>query len=342
MLHVDKNAALIAGLYLALATAWIVGSDALVGALAGNDPVALQKWQTAKGVAFVMAMAAGIYALAAWALKRQRRQVEEIRSMEEMLQVSQRLEALGTLAATVVHDFNNVIAVIRGSTDLAKLEGYDSQKMPKRMATIEQSTEKANAIVQQLSHFMRHTPQVRRPGDLGDVLRRFEGMLRQAVGSRVQMSVEINSGLRPVELDRGQVEQILLNLAVNARDAMEASPRRELRFVVEGRRLKEHCSTFQALPVEGDYVVLAVSDTGSGIPADDLVRIFSPFFTTKPEGRGTGLGLASVMRLMQQHRGWVEVESTVGQGTVFHLYFPVCAEPARASASAGVGVAASH
>lgn len=284
MLHVHRKAAYSAGLYLVVATAWIVGSDALVASLAGSDPLALQKWQTAKGVGFVVAMATGIYLLTAWTLKRQRSQAEEIRRMEEMLQVSQRLEALGTLAATVVHDFNNVIAVIRGSTDLARLQGYDSQKMPRRLATIEQSIEKANAIVQQLSHFMRHTLQVRLPGDLGDVVRRFEGMLRQAVGSRVQMSVEIPPALRPVELDRGQVEQILLNLAVNARDAMEGSPRRVLRFVIENRRLNSHRSAFQTVPVEGDYAVLSVSDSGCGIAADDLVRVFSPFSPRSPKG----------------------------------------------------------
>ena len=133
MLPFDKHAALIAGVYLSVAMAWIIGSDALVAALSGSDPGTLQKWQTAKGIGFVVTMAGGIYFGTAWVMARQRRQLEELRRLEEMLQVSQRLEALGTLAATVVHDFNNVIGVIRGATDLARIEHYDPAKMPRRM-----------------------------------------------------------------------------------------------------------------------------------------------------------------------------------------------------------------
>lgn len=332
---IQKNAALVAGCSLVIGASWIVGSDALVAFVAGGDLELVQRLQTIKGIVFVVAMTATLYACAAWVFARERHQTEEIRRMEEMLQVSQRLEALGTLAATVVHDFNNVIAVIRGSADLAKLDGYLPEKMPKRLAAIEQAVGKAGAIVQQLSHFMRHAPQLRQPDDLGAVMVGVEGLLRQAVSSRVSLTIKVPPGLPRVDLDRGQVEQILLNLAINARDAMEHSVKRELVLSLEQRRLRHHRSLFLPQPANGDFLVLTVSDTGGGIPPDHLVRVFSPFFTTKPEGRGTGLGLASVLRLTQQHQGWVEVDSVVGKGTRFQLYFPVCPQPAKEASGAG-------
>lgn len=333
MLFPQKNAALVAGCSFVLGVAWILGSDALVNALAGGDSALVQRLQTTKGLAFVVLMALALYAFASWVFAREREQAEEIRRMEEMLQVSQRLEALGTLAATVAHDFNNVIAVMRGAAELAKLEHYEPEKMPKRFGAIEQAIGKAGAIVQQLAHFMRHAPAQRRPADLGAVILGVEGLLRQAAGGRVNVSFTVPTGLRSAEIDSGQIEQILLNLTVNARDAMEHSVRRELRFDLAERTLRRHRSVYRPEPASGDYLVLTVADTGCGIPSDHLVRIFSPFFTTKPEGRGTGLGLASVLRLMQQHQGWVEVDSAVSRGTRFRLYFPICTSPKPADAT---------
>ncbi len=321
----QKNAAMVAGCSFVLGLGWILGSDALVNALAGGDAALVQKLQTMKGITFVILMAGALYVFAAWVFARERAQAEEIQRMEEMLQVSQRLEALGTLSATVVHDFNNVIAVMRGAADLAKLEHYDPAKMPRRFAAIEDAIAKAGAIVQQLSHFMRHAPAQRRPQDLGTVILGVEGLLRQAVGGRVHVTFRVPKGLRSAEIDTGQVEQILLNLAVNARDAMEQSTRRELVFCLAESTLLRYRSVFRAEPTTGTFLLLSVEDTGCGIPPEQQVRIFSPFFTTKPEGRGTGLGLASVLRLMQQHGGWVEVDSAPGRGACFRLYFPTCA-----------------
>lgn len=324
----DKNALVVAGIYLGVTTVWIIGSDALVEAMAGGDLVVVQRLQMMKGIGFMVATALGLYALVATSLARQRRQAEELRRVEELLSVSQRLEALGTLSATVVHDFNNIITVIRGMSDLARMDGYDPAKMPLRMREIEKATDQANHIVKQLTHVMHHAPQAFAPGDVSAVIVGFEAMLRQALGRRVTLRIELPTEAPPVvDHDRCKVEQILLNLAVNARDAMEGGETCELTISARARTLRDHVSAFRSSPVSGAFFVISVADTGCGIPAENLERIFSPFFTTKPEGKGTGLGLASVRRLMEQHHGWVEAESTPNVGTRFHLYFPAAVPP---------------
>jgi len=329
----DKNALLVAVIYLGVSTAWIIGSDALVEVLAGGDLTTVHRLQMTKGIGFMVATAVGLYALVAASLARQRRQAEEMLRMEEMLSVSQRLEALGTLAATVVHDFNNVLTVIRGMTDLAALDGYDPAKVPGRIREIEKAADQATHIVKQLTHFMHNAPEAFAPGDVTAVVAGFEPMLRQALGRRVALQIVLASEPCPaVDHDRGKVEQILLNLAVNARDAMDDCEQRELTLSVGVRTLIGHVSAFHPEPISGTFVVLTVADTGCGIPRENLERVFSPFFTTKPEGKGTGLGLASVLRLMEQHRGWVEAESDLGVGTRFHLFFPGL--PASASVAA--------
>lgn len=320
----DKNALLVAGIYLGVTTIWIIGSDALVEGVAGGDLAVVQRLQMMKGIGLMVATALGLYVLVASSLARQRRQAEEMRRMEEMLSVSQRLEALGTLSATVVHDFNNIITVIRGMSDLARMDGFDPAKMPMRMREIEKATDQAGQIVKQLTHFMHNSPQAFAPGDVTSVILGFEPMLRQALGSRVTLRLELPSEAGPVvDHDRSKVEQILLNLAVNARDAMEGGEVCHLTIAAQTRTLRDHTSDFQPGPTSGDYFVITVADTGCGIPPENLERIFSPFFTTKPEGKGTGLGLASVRRLIAQHQGWVEADSKPGSGTRFHLFFPV-------------------
>jgi signal transduction histidine kinase len=211
--------------------------------------------------------------------------------------------------------------------------------MPRRFAAIDEAISKAGAIVQQLSHFMRHAPTQRQPQDLGAVILGVEGLLCQAVGGRVQVTFRVPKGLRRAEIDAGQIEQILLNLAVNARDAMEQSARRELVFSLAESTLLRYRSVFRPEPTSGTFLMLSVEDSGCGIPPEQQVRIFSPFFTTKPEGRGTGLGLASVLRLMQQHSGWVEVESAPGRGACFRLYFPTIVASAVEAPASNVALA---
>lgn len=317
-------AARIAAFYCFAAVGWIVGSDWLADHLFGGDLKRLSGMQTAKGLVFVFGMTGMLYVL----VRRMHRVEQRNRQVEAMLRVSERLETVGSLAATLVHDLNNMLAVIRGFTDLAKLEhGEEGLVRPDRLADIEGAVVRANAMVAQLSMFLQRTPGEVQWLQLGEVVRQLEPLLQQAASRRVDLHLQIAPGLPCVRIDRSQFEQALLNLVVNARDAMEHLARSELRITIEACRLQRHTSRQQPTPVSGNYVRIRVADTGCGIPEEQQVRVFEPFFTTKPAGCGTGLGLPSVLRAAQQHGGWVELESAVGKGAQFDLYLPVADAP---------------
>jgi signal transduction histidine kinase len=324
----DRSAAIVAGTYLAVATAWILGSDRLTEILAGNDPGIYRTVQSAKGLAFVGVTGLGLYLTLAWASARRRRLAEEKRLVEEMLAASQRLEALGTLAGTLAHDFNNTLAVIRNMVDMMKLERFEGRKTPLRVAEIERAVAHADQLIRELTLFMRSNPLAFAVGDLGAVVRGELVLLAQAASRRVTLEAAIAEKLPPVRMAPAQIARMLLNLVLNARDALEHAATQRIEIRVEPRRLDGHRSLFRPQPTSGEFVVIEVRDTGCGIPRQNLAKIFIPFFTTKPEGQGTGLGLTSTMRVMQTHHGWVEVESTEGQGTCFTLYFPVAREGA--------------
>jgi signal transduction histidine kinase len=270
------------------------------------------------------------------------------RQVEAMLHVSRRLEAVGSMAATLVHDFNNMLAVIRGFTDLARYEQTRNDALvPERLADIDSAVARANAMVRQLSLFLQRRPDAAAPADVGSVVRELEPLLRQAATSRVDFTLTTATTLPLVLLDRAPVEQALLNLVMNARDALTERadrargsgliPPQEIVITVEERRLHRYTSIHQARPQTGSFVCISVLDTGCGIEPKDVVTIFNPFFTTKPAGQGMGLGLASVLHTAQQHGGWVEVESTPGAGARFDFYLPAVvagAAPARPAAEA--------
>ena len=317
-----RTALLVAGVYLAVAAAWVAATNAAVTSLTARVPDARLELHNYKEAFFVVVTATGLYFALAWLLERQRRLEQEKRRMEEMLQVSQRLEALGSLSAVVVHDFNNVLAIIRGTTALAEAQKLNPDKVAARLGEIEAATVRAAGIVRDLAMFMQDASPEREAVDLAELVRAFEPMARRVLGKGVAWQLDAGAESPPVVVTRSQVDQVLLNLVVNARDALAARKGRRVRVAVKARELRRYVSVFQREPVSGRFVVVTVRDNGCGIAEEDRVRIFDAFYTSKPKGQGTGLGLASAFRVMQQHGGWIEVESQPGRGTVFALFFP--------------------
>ncbi|HWZ89342.1 MAG TPA: ATP-binding protein, partial [Polyangiaceae bacterium] len=244
--------------------------------------------------------------------------------LQAQLYQAQKLESIGRLAGGVAHDFNNLLTVILGNVDLARSLETQSERLSDHLRDIEQATLSAAALTRQLLAFARRQIVEPRVLDLNGIVESVQKLLERLLGEDIEVKLELEPELWHVRVDPSHAEQMLLNLAVNARDAMpkggQLTVRSENRHTVPPRRL--------GAQVSADYVVLSVSDQGVGIGADVLPQIFEPFFTTKPQGMGTGLGLAMVFGAMQQASGTVDVESAVGRGTTFKLYFPRSAEGA--------------
>ncbi|BCS31312.1 hypothetical protein TBR22_A05120 [Luteitalea sp. TBR-22] len=265
----------------------------------------------------------------------ERRAAEERqRKLESQLLHAQRMEAIGRLAGGVAHDFNNLLTVISGYSELLLHALPEDSPLREAVTTMRDTGERAAALTSQLLTFSR--AQVASPTrlDLNAVVDDFARMLRRLIGDDVDLVLRLSSAPCPVMADPRLIEQVVMNLVVNARDAMPGGGT----LVIE---TDEVSLGDDALPVPhglkpGRFVRLLVSDTGMGMPADVRVRIFEPFFTTKQAGKGTGLGLSTVYGIVRQAGGHVDVYSEVGQGTVFKVYLPSAAGPAEAAAAAGL------
>jgi two-component system cell cycle sensor histidine kinase/response regulator CckA len=263
------------------------------------------------------------------------------RSLETQLSQSQKMQAIGQLAAGVAHDFNNLLQAMRLSAD--DLLGRHPIGDPSYadLQSINSTINRAASLVKKLLAFSRQ--QTLRPEvlDLGEALSDIMIVLRQVMVERVKLDIVFGRGVPDIMADKSQLETVLMNLCVNARDAMAEQGGGEI--TIETRALKieaiDDMNLKQSLAglASDNLAVISVSDTGSGIPPHILEKIFEPFFTTKEQGKGTGLGLATVYGIVQQSGGHLTVESTLGVGTSFHLYFPqVSEEDARAAAEAAV------
>jgi signal transduction histidine kinase/CheY-like chemotaxis protein len=245
---------------------------------------------------------------------------QALRFKEDQLRQAQKMEAIGRLAGGVAHDFNNMLSVILSYSELA-MDGLPAlDPLREDLQEIHIAGERAANLTRQLLLFSRQQVVESRVIDVNDVVRGMENMLRRIVGEDVELHCRPAAEIGSINLDPGLVEQAIMNLAVNARDAMPAGGRISIETAVvdlDERFVESHLG---ARP--GRYVMLSVADTGSGIDPATQARIFEPFFTTKERGKGTGLGLSTVFGIIQQSNGDISVHSEVGRGTTFELFFP--------------------
>ena len=247
-------------------------------------------------------------------------QAESVRKMEDALRQAQKMESLGKLTGGVAHDFNNILQVVAGNLEMLKLEYAGTPQAGQRLQQARLAVDRGAKLASQLLSFARRQPLRPVPTNLGRVVREIDDLLRRALGDRIEIETIVGGGLWITSVDRNQFENVVLNLAINARDAMQGEGKLTLEIgnaMLDERYAQEHAGV-----MPGHYVMFSISDTGSGIPGDVLPRVFEPFFTTKATGEGTGLGLSMVHGFVKQSGGHIKVYSEAGVGTTFKIYLP--------------------
>jgi signal transduction histidine kinase len=247
--------------------------------------------------------------------------------LEAQLRHSQKMEAVGQLAAGVAHDFNNILTVIQGNASLLQEQLRQDPGSAGSLNDISVAAERAARLVRQLLVFSRKQMLKTEVLNLGPAVGNLEEMLKRLLGDHITFEVKAAPGLPPVQADLSMMEQVILNLSVNARDAMPRGGKLTVSIDAVAVTNDDLQKNSEIRP--GQYVCLSVSDTGCGIAPELLPRIFDPFFTTKEIGKGTGLGLATVYGIVKQHNGWVDVQSAVNEGTTFRIFLPACTENSR-------------
>src|SRR6266850_1561289 len=253
--------------------------------------------------------------------------ITERKQLETQLQQARRMEAIGRLAGGIAHDFNNLLTIIKGYTELALNRPKISPELQADVERIEDASERASTLVRQLLAFSRR--QVLQPKllDLNSIVMGLDKLLRRLMDEAIQMSTVPGKNIGTIKADPGQMEQVIMNLVVNARDAMPTGGR--LTVETANVELDAAYASDHATVKPGQYVMLAVSDTGTGMSPETVAHIFEPFYTTKESGRGTGLGLSTVYGIVKQSGGYVWVYSEVGRGTTFKIYLPRVDAPAE-------------
>ncbi len=250
-----------------------------------------------------------------------------MKTLEAQFVQSQKMQAIGQLAGGVAHDFNNLLTAISGHCDLLLLRHDPTDPDYGDLAQIHQNANRAAALVGQLLAFSRKQTLKPEVVNLGEVLADVTHLLRRLVGEKVRLSFDTAGGtVLPIRADRRQLEQVLVNLVVNARDAMPGGG--TVRIVAEPCRLDGDLHRDRAVVPAGDYALIRVEDDGTGMPPEVAEKVFQPFFTTKRPGEGTGLGLSTAYGIVKQSGGFIFLDSTPGQGTVFSIYLPRHAAPA--------------
>jgi two-component system cell cycle sensor histidine kinase/response regulator CckA len=253
--------------------------------------------------------------------------ITERKQLEEQLRQSQKMEAVGQLASGVAHDFNNLLVVIQGYTEMLLNQQNLDEHTREQLHLVYTAGERAARLTSQLLTFSRKQTMKAKVLDLNEVVADVAKMLKRVLGENIELHLECAQNLAPIHADTGMMEQVLMNLAVNARDAMPKGG--DLSIITGTATVDANHVARQAQARAGEFVLLSVSDTGCGMTPEIMARIFEPFFTTKAIGKGTGLGLATVYGIAQQHNGWVEVESQVGVGTTFKIFFPALHSSAK-------------
>jgi PAS domain S-box-containing protein len=246
--------------------------------------------------------------------------ISERKKIEKQLRLAHRMEAIGRLAGGIAHDFNNLLAVIIGCADIVDEALPPGDSMADKITMIKKAGNSAADLVRQLLAFSRQQMLQPRVLDLKEILERTQATLQRLIGDDIRLTVSIENSLGYIEADPGQIEQVILNLALNARDAMPKGGR--LTITASNVELDESYKRKHEPVVPGKYVMLAVEDTGCGMDSKTQLRIFDPFFTTKEVGKGTGLGLATVYGIVKQTGGYIWVYSEVDHGSVFKIYLP--------------------
>jgi len=255
-----------------------------------------------------------------------RRAEEEKRKIEQQLAHSQKMETVGRLAGGIAHDFNNLLTAIMGNVELAMLKlGEESPAYP-NLETVKKASESAADLTGRILTFSRKQEIEQKVVDLNEMIEHMRRMLERLIGEDIELKTVPGAGEALILADPGHIEQILVNLSVNARDAMPDGG--ALTLETGSVSLDEHYCREHAYALPGDYVMLSVNDTGTGMSDQVKEHLFEPFFTTKPAGKGTGLGLSMVYGAVKQNRGTIEVYSVEGTGTSFKIYFPVASERA--------------
>lgn len=265
--------------------------------------------------------------------------ITERKRLEEQLLHAQKMESIGRLAGGIAHDFNNLLTAILGYAELSREELHPDNSVYNNIQQIEQAVERAAALTRQLLAFARRQVIEPRVLNINDLIMGLEPILRRLLHENITLAVRLRPHLWAVQADSGQIEQALINLVVNARDAMPEGG--TLHIETDNVTLRAEIAALDSAITPGDYVVLAVSDTGVGMEEAVRERIFEPFFTTKPQGKGSGMGLATVYGIIRQSGGHIQVSSAPGNGTTFKLYLrrvlaPVEEAPVSPSARAPI------